>query len=117
MRAMNARGRQVTERLSLVENEYSFLKEQDADIASWWEQGTHFKAELAAAMHGDVDPASVQERPIREWQAEGRQIQAFVDQRWALTAKWGREQGYTPEETVRALAEGERPSFPGDERS
>jgi hypothetical protein len=34
---------------------------------------------LVAAVHGDLDPLTVDESPIREWQAEGRNIERFIN--------------------------------------
>jgi hypothetical protein len=85
------------------------LKEESPEIAAWCEQGQHIREELAAAMHGDIDASQVAESPIRAWQAEGRNIERFINERLAGLGKWATEKGYSPTEAAEALSRGERP--------
>jgi hypothetical protein len=109
MWSMNTRGRQVSERLSLVEDDWPHLKGESPEIAAWCEQGQTIRTVLVAAMHGDLDPSTVDESPIREWQAEGRNIERFINRHIANLGKWATESGYSPAEAAEAIARGERP--------
>jgi hypothetical protein len=74
MRSMNKRGRLVAERLA-----YGEAMVGDADeTAEWVEDGHAILAELRAAMHGEIDPRSVEEARVRHWQKYGRGIEAIA---------------------------------------
>jgi hypothetical protein len=107
MRAINTRGRQVSERLDYVDGSYPHLKKQSEEIAAWVEQGHAIRASLMAAMHGETDAGAIPEGPIREWQTEGRHIEAFINQYVAAFAKWAQDMGYSDEEALLAAARGE----------
>jgi len=89
MRSMNTRGRQVSERLAWAEDHRSFL-ENEREFVDWFEEGLGIQTALKAAMHGEVDPATLPERPIRDWQAVGREVQHTVDRAFA---RWAAEPG------------------------
>jgi hypothetical protein len=111
MRAMNKRGRQVSERLSLVEDENSHMIDENEEIAAWVEAGQGFRSELVAAMHGELDPSLVAETPIREWQAEGRNIERFIKRQVAALGRWIRQEGWTPEQAIEEINRGARPPW------
>jgi hypothetical protein len=111
MRAMNTRGKQVSERLSLVEDENPHMIDENEEIATWVEAGRRFRSELADAMHGDLDPSLVAETSIREWQAEGRNIERFIKKQVAALGKWVREEGWTTEQALEEINRGARPPW------
>ncbi len=106
-RAINTRGKQVSERLAFVDDEHPHLKDQNEEIAAWVEQGYAIKAALAAAMHGEADPRSLQEGPIREWQVEGRHIERYIKEQYAKLGRWVKESGLSEEEAIEAIRQGE----------
>lgn len=108
-RSINTRGRQVSERLAYVDDEHPHLKDENEEIAAWTKRGYAIKTELEAAMHGDRDPRSLQERPIREWQAEGRRIERFINKMYAELGRWVRESGLSEAEAIEAIKRGEYP--------
>src|SRR4051794_20051527 len=71
-RAINARGRQVVERMQWAEE--TFRASCHGELAVWYAQGEDIVLDLRAAMHGEIDPRSLDERPVREWQAIGRTL-------------------------------------------
>jgi hypothetical protein len=70
-RAMNKRGRLVREQLAWAQVVAGDLEQ----YAEWYEEGDEIVATLAAAMHGEVDPRSVNEEWVRHWQEYGRHLQ------------------------------------------
>jgi hypothetical protein len=46
------------------------------DMAAWFEDGRRIVAELRAAMHGEIDPRSLDEDRVRHWQEYGRNIES-----------------------------------------
>jgi hypothetical protein len=70
--------------------------------------GHAIAGDLADAMHGEIDPRTLDERAVRQWQAEGRNL--LRDHRQgeaAAMADFGRavrESGLTPDEAAQALA-------------
>ncbi len=100
-RAINTRGKQVSERLAFVDDEHPHLKEQNEGIAVWVKQGYAIRAELVAAMHGETDPGALQEGAIREWQAEGRHIERFINEQYAQTRSGGRRNRATAQRRPR----------------
>lgn len=114
MRAVNTRGKQVSKRLDSVDGEYPHFKTENEEIANWVEEGRAIQADLRAAMHGEIDPRTLDEPPIREWQATGREIGRFINEQLAAIGKWAKERGYSPEEAAAAIGRGEyRPTPPG----
>ena len=71
---MNKRGRLVVERLAYGE---AMVGNAD-ETAEWVEDGYAILAELRAAMHGEMDPRSVEESRVRHWQKYGRGIEAIA---------------------------------------
>lgn len=111
MRAMNTRGKQVSERLSLIQDDNPHMIEENDEIAAWVFGGLVYKDQLAGAMHGELDPSAVEEEPIREWQAEGRNIERFVNESYARLGKWIKEEGWTPEQAAAEVKRGVRPPW------
>jgi hypothetical protein len=74
-RAINGRGRQVIQRLAW---ERDVLGTDLAEITDWRRDGEEIAAALRAAMHGDVDPRSLDERVVRDWQRFGRDIEVMA---------------------------------------
>lgn len=109
MRSINTRGRLVSERLEFVDGEHPHLKEENDEIAAWCRRGYAFREELIAAMHGETDPRSLEERPIRAWQAEGREIERYIKERYAKLGRWMRESGLSQQEALEAIQRGEYP--------
>jgi hypothetical protein len=73
---MNTRGRLVAERLAYSE---AILGEPATpDMANWFEAGYDALGELRDTMHGEIDPRTVDERPIRHWQKYGRGIEGVA---------------------------------------
>jgi hypothetical protein len=107
MRSINARGKQVSDRLGLVDGDHPHLKRENELIAAWCEQGQNIRTELVAAMHGEVDARSLEERPIRDWQAEGRRIERYINQQYARLGRWARESGLSEQEVLEAIRRGE----------
>jgi hypothetical protein len=70
-RAMNKRGRLVREQLAWAQAVAGDLEQ----YAEWYEEGDEIVATLAAAMHGEVDPRSVNEEWVGHWQEYGRHLQ------------------------------------------
>ena len=68
---MNRRGQQVSERIVVFEQ--AGLRD-DPRLEDWFAEGEKFKAELRAAVHKEIDPASVAEAPVRDWQAYSRDV-------------------------------------------
>jgi hypothetical protein len=81
MRSINTRGRQVVERL--VRNETALerapVPSRDGDdIGMWFAQGDAIVRELAAVTHGEADPRLLDERYVRQWQSQGREIERYA---------------------------------------
>jgi hypothetical protein len=100
MRARNTRGRQVVDRLNAVERQSG----RDApELAEWFADGEHIASLLQQAMHGEIDAASIDERPVREWQAQGRSLSTPTHGKAALGAAI-RKSGLSPDEAASALS-------------
>lgn len=69
---MNKRGRLVSERLAYGEA----MIGEAPEMAEWLDDGAEIVAELRAAMHGEIDPRTVEEARIRHWQKYGRGIES-----------------------------------------
>jgi hypothetical protein len=106
-RTINTRGKQVSELLAFVDGDHPHLKNESGEIAAWCEQGYAFKAELISAMHGEIDRGSLREEPIREWQAEGRNIERYVNEQYAKLGRWVKGSGLTEKEAIEAIRKGE----------
>lgn len=70
LRAISTRGKQATDRLAWAE----VLLLDDPGFADWILAGKTYKADLRAAVHGEIEPGMLDERSIREWQAYGRHM-------------------------------------------
>jgi hypothetical protein len=68
MRSINTRGRLVAERLAYGEAMVGEVEE----MSDWIEDGYNILAELRAAIHGEIDPRSLEEGRVRHWQKYGR---------------------------------------------
>jgi hypothetical protein len=89
LRSMNRRGKQVSDRLAFV-REHGFpgdTAERVPGLVDWCNDGDAIVAELAAAVHGDIDPAVVAEEPVRHWQAAGRELESLIKGRRAVEAQ------------------------------
>lgn len=84
---------------------------ENREIEAWVVAGRSIKLELISAMHGELDPRSLDEAEIREWQATGRQIEKFVKDNYARVGKWIAEKGWTPEQAVEEIQRGVRPPW------
>jgi hypothetical protein len=103
MRAINTRGRQVVGRIDEVERRGG---RGVAELADWFEEGDAIVALLSEVTHGDRDPRSVNERAIREWQADGRAIAPTARQAQALLGRAIRESGMSSDQAAAAIARG-----------
>ena len=80
MRATNKRGAQVADRITFAEQEGL---RGHPDLVDWFRNGDAIEAALAEAVHGETDPRSLDESFVRQWQAEGRDIERVVNERYA----------------------------------
>jgi hypothetical protein len=103
MRAINARGRQVKQRIAWAREHFGDHEE----LADWYAEGDEILAGLAAACHGEIDPRSLDEGPVPEWQAEGRRLVRVQRQAMANLGRFVRDSGLSPEEFAEAYARGE----------
>ena len=88
------------ERLSWAEEEGARRQEE---LAGWFEQGEEIVGLLAATMHGEIDPRTVDERPIREWQATGRDLLRHQHENLARFGRAIRRSGLSEEEVALAI--------------
>jgi hypothetical protein len=106
-RAINTRGHQVVDRLRWAEEHGG---RDEPELAEWFEEGDGIVATLAGAMHDEIDPRTLDERRVRQWQAAGRDL--LRNQRRGQTAAMAdfgravRESGLSPDDAARALAVG-----------
>jgi hypothetical protein len=105
---MNTRGKQVSRRLAFIAEKHPAAL-GNADIAEWYEEGEAIRDTLTAAMHGEVDPGSLPEEPVREWQSVGRDIERHINRQYAALGQRITESGMTPEEAARAWGPGGPP--------
>jgi hypothetical protein len=70
-RSINGRGRYVTERLEWVRA----IAPDEPEFPEWCQHGEEIVRKLRAAMHGEIDPRTLDEREVRHWQAYGRNIE------------------------------------------
>lgn len=99
MRSINRRGALVSQRLAETHENAG----DHPELAGWYTEGEEIVGQIQAAMHGQVDPRSLDERPVREWQRAGREIQASLDTAHGLLGKAVRESGMSPEEAASEL--------------
>jgi hypothetical protein len=109
---MNTRGRLVAERIAYTEQHGG---RDNPDLAPWFAEGEAIVSTLAGAMHGEIDPASVDERPIREWQAIGREFQKHVRRNQAELGQAVRDSGMSPEDAAQALSQAMRSGMSAQE--
>jgi hypothetical protein len=103
MRAINTRGRQVVGRIEDVERRGG---RNVPELAEWFEEGDAIVALLREITHCVRDPRSVNERAIREWQADGRAIAPTARQSQALLGRAVRESGMSSDQAAVAIARG-----------
>jgi len=73
MRSLNKRGALASERLSWAE---AVLGDEPPD--DWVEEGEEILGVLRCAMHGELDPRSVNEEWVSRWQAWGQKMETAV---------------------------------------
>jgi hypothetical protein len=105
MRSINRRGKQVSDRLGFVVEWVP--NPSETEMFMWMDEGQEIKAELAAAMHGEIDPATLDEPRIREWQATGRYLETEIKRRIAALGKQVRRSGMSADEAAQEMARGE----------
>ena len=71
MRAINKRGRLVDERLEWGKALFGTSTEFD----EWFGTGEAILGDLQAAMHGELNPRSLDEDEVRQWQVYGRNME------------------------------------------
>jgi hypothetical protein len=94
----------VSERLAWAEEEMGRDPEQ---LKGWYAVGDEARSALMGAVHGEIDPRTLDEGFIREWQAEGRRLERELEKRYAALGKMVRESGMTEQEAAEALARGD----------
>lgn len=72
MRSINKRGEQVADRLAYGSE---LIGEANPDLGDWITDGELIVSDIQAAMHGELDPRSLVERSVRNWQAYGWNIE------------------------------------------
>lgn len=104
-RAINTRGKQVSERLRWAEEHGG---RDVPELAIWFVEGEHIAADLADVTHGELDPRALDERFVRRWQASGRDLlRNQVRGGRAAMANFGsaiRQSGMSDDEVLQALA-------------
>ena len=80
MRSVNRRGKQVSERLEFA---VAHGARDTPELSEWCDEGDSLVGALTAAMHGDLDPRTLDERRVRTWQAMGRRFEALINRRYA----------------------------------
>lgn len=76
------------------------------ELAGWFEEGDTIVSLLSGITHGERDPRSVDERAIRDWQAEGRAIAPTERQTAAMLGKAIRQSGLSTDEAAAAVSHG-----------
>ncbi len=100
IRSINRRGAQVIARLEEIERRGG---REHEELAGWFAEGEDIATSLAAAVHGELDPRSLDEQAVREWQAEGRSIAPSRAQATAELGRAVRESGLSSDEAATAL--------------
>lgn len=103
IRSINKRGQQVRDRLEWAAAN-GVTPASSPDLTGWFEDGHEIAQLLAGAMHGQVDPMTLDERSIRAWQAEGRSLVRQVHQRMTEMGGAFRRSGMSVEDAATALA-------------
>jgi hypothetical protein len=110
LRTYNTRGKQVAERIAWMRDGLAAAGETpDAEAQEWLAEGDDIVTLLASMVHRQADPRTVNERAIRDWQAEGRAAERASKRRSVQrAAQFGRavRQGHDPMEAAEAMTPG-----------
>lgn len=98
-RSINRRGDQVAKLLASMKADAG----DDPNLATWYAEGDSIVAELESALHGDLDPRSLDESPVRHWQKTGREIEAQRNEMYGRLGQALNASGMSPEEAASEL--------------
>jgi hypothetical protein len=101
----------VTERLLFVEQHgvklARFGRVVSESEREWCETGDAIGRSLASALHGELDPRSLDEAFVRQWQMVGRHIERTINRQiWEL-GREAKRNGFTAKEGANAALRGE----------
>lgn len=99
MRSINRRGALVSERLATTRESAG----DHAELSGWYAEGDLILEQLKAAMHGEINPRSLDEKAVREWQRAGREIQGSLDTAYGRLGQALHASGMSPEEAAAQL--------------
>jgi hypothetical protein len=83
----------------------------EPQVQQWYADGDEIVQALAEAVHGEIDPRTLDERAVRAWQADGREIERVYTRNMAKLGRAIRESGLTEAEAAEAIARGELGPF------